>query len=66
MKVWKKIGENTAEKWFTDDFINNEAAQVQEILENFKKNSPQGYASCCAMVRDADFRKNGKTLKKGF
>ncbi|AZI68145.1 hypothetical protein EIB71_10905 [Kaistella daneshvariae] len=46
----EKIAENTAEKWFTDDFINNEAAQVQEILENFKKNSPQGYASCCVII----------------
>ncbi|SFI67618.1 3-oxoadipate enol-lactonase [Kaistella treverensis] len=63
-KGLKPVGENTAEKWFTDDFIKNEPEEVQQILENFKKNSAQGYSSCCAMVRDADFSEEIKNIEK--
>lgn len=58
------VAEATPEKWFTDDFIKNESEQVHEIIQKFKKNSSQGYASNCAMVRDADFREDLKNIEK--
>ncbi|MDO5655974.1 MAG: 3-oxoadipate enol-lactonase [Flavobacteriaceae bacterium] len=58
------VAAGTPEKWFTDDFIENEKEQVEEIIKNFKKNSPEGYAANCAMVRDADFRNELKNIDK--
>ncbi len=57
------VAAGTPAKWFTDDFIENQKNEVEEIINNFKTNSPQGYASNCAMVRDADFRDELKNIK---
>ena len=57
------VAAGTPSKWFTDDFIENEKNEVEGIIENFKKNSPEGYAANCAMVRDADFREELKNIK---
>tara|TARA_B100000780_G_C21048345_1_gene420887 strand:- start:196 stop:978 length:783 start_codon:yes stop_codon:yes gene_type:complete len=46
----------TAERWFTPEFNQNHADKVQAILDVFVKNPVEGYAACCAAVRDADFR----------
>lgn len=58
------VAEGTPSKWFTDDFIENEKGQVEEIITKFKQNSPEGYAANCAMVRDADFRNELKNIQK--
>lgn len=46
----------TAERWFTPDYRAKSPDKVQEILNNFKANSLQGYTACCYAVADADFR----------
>ena len=56
------MADGTAIKWFTDDFIQTEKEEVSEIISRFMDNSPAGYQSNCAMVRDADFRENLKEI----
>lgn len=58
----KPVADGTAIKWFTDDFIQTEKEEVSEILSRFMDNSPAGYQSNCAMVRDTDFRENLKEI----
>lgn len=60
----ESVAAGTPAKWFSDDFIEKEKDQVEEIISNFKKNSPEGYAANCAMVRDADFRDQLKKISK--
>src|SRR5690606_41471432 len=54
--------DGTAIKWFTDEFIQNHSNKVAAVLRDFKQNSPEGYQSNCAMVRDTDFRENLKEI----
>lgn len=46
----------TESRWFTPDFVQEHAQQIQSILNVFKNTPLEGYTSCCAAVRDADFR----------
>lgn len=57
------VAASTPAKWFTDGFIEDEPNQVEGIMSDFKRNSPQGYVSNCAMVRDADFREVLKNIE---
>jgi len=43
-------------RWFTPGFAQAQAAEAQRICQMLAQTSPQGYASNCAAVRDADFR----------
>lgn len=43
-------------RWFTPAFAHAEPAQAQRITEMLAQTSPEGYAACCAAVRDADYR----------
>ncbi|MDF0731082.1 3-oxoadipate enol-lactonase [Pseudomonas entomophila] len=43
-------------RWFTPAFAAAEPAQAQRITEMLAQTSPEGYAACCAAVRDADYR----------
>ena len=58
----KPVADGTAIKWFTDEFIQNHSNKVAAVLRDFKQNSPEGYQSNCAMVRDTDFRENLKEI----
>jgi pimeloyl-ACP methyl ester carboxylesterase len=53
----------TSERWFTSAFRAKNpstATKIQEIVESV---NPEGYISCCAAVRDFDFREQlGKIL----
>ena len=42
--------------WFTDDFRQSHPAIIEQVRKHFNSNDIQGYANCCAAVRDADFR----------
>ncbi len=50
------IVETTLVKWFTDAFRNEGSKRVSETKAVFVANDPKGYCSCCAAIRDADFR----------
>lgn len=43
-------------RWFTAEFAAAHPDQAKRITDMLAATSPQGYASCCAAVRDADFR----------
>lgn len=43
-------------RWFTPGFAKAQPAQAQRICQMLAQTSPQGYASNCAAVRDADYR----------
>ncbi len=52
----------TLERWFTPAF---RAAQPQIVANTsamLHATDPQGYAACCAAIRDADFRSNIRTI----
>lgn len=52
----KPVAAAVIERWFTPKFRASSTgvvARAQQMLEN---SQPEGYASCCAAVRDADFR----------
>jgi len=57
------ILEATAERWFSSDYRTNHPEKVQEILNNFKSTSLQGYTACCHAVAGADFRKQLHNLE---
>jgi 3-oxoadipate enol-lactonase len=64
-KGLEAVASTTPNKWFTKDFIESNTQQVNEIIQEFSKNSFNGYNANCAMVRDADFRDTiHKTDKK--
>jgi 3-oxoadipate enol-lactonase len=59
----KPVAAATIERWFTSAFRATNpftAANIQKIVESV---NPEGYISCCAAVRDFDFREQlGKIL----
>ena len=43
-------------RWFTPRFIAEQPIVVATLKSLMEQSAPQGYAACCAAVRDADFR----------
>ena len=50
------VAEAALQRWFTLAFHQREPATVDRIRKMLLATSPEGYASCCAAVRDVDFR----------
>ncbi|GAA4466995.1 3-oxoadipate enol-lactonase [Nibrella saemangeumensis] len=50
------IADDTMERWFTDSFRINNAQRVAETRAMFLRSHEEGYAACCAAIRDADFQ----------
>jgi 3-oxoadipate enol-lactonase len=48
----------TLERWFTADFRASQPEAVAAIEAMLQATNPQGYAACCAAIRDADFRRS--------
>lgn len=48
----------TAARWFTPPFRRSQPEVVARVLDGLAATSPNGYAACCAAVRDADFWKD--------
>lgn len=46
----------TLERWFTPTFHARHPATIASTAAMLHGTSPQGYAHCCAAIRDADFR----------
>ena len=57
------IAEGVAQRWFTADFIRREPDTVNNIKRMVVETPLEGYASCCAAVRDFDVRNSmGKIM----
>lgn len=52
----ESILEGTATRWFTPEYRQQNPEKVEQILNDFKANSLQGYTACCHAVGIADFR----------
>jgi 3-oxoadipate enol-lactonase len=52
----KPISAATMERWFTPEFRAKNPSTVARIHRMVEGIDPEGYASCCAAVRDFDFR----------
>lgn len=48
----------TMDRWFTNDFIANNAERVDETHQMFVASDVSGYSNCCEAIRDADFRED--------
>jgi len=56
MKGMNSIAPGVMERWFTADFRAKQATNVGPIQKMVEESNPEGYAACCAAVRDFDFR----------
>ncbi len=52
------LAQTAPQRWFTPEFATNHADTVKAVTDVLAATSPQGYAACCAAVRDADFLKH--------
>ena len=44
------------ERWFTPAFRNNHRSEMERMRGMIAATDPQGYAACCAVLREADLR----------
>jgi len=44
------------ERWYTPEFRRGQPAQTLATLQMLETTSPEGYAACCAALRDSDLR----------
>jgi 3-oxoadipate enol-lactonase len=52
----RTLADGVMGRWFTPSFHEAEPETVASIRKTFTGLNPQGYASCCAALRDADLR----------
>jgi 3-oxoadipate enol-lactonase len=52
----KAIGPAVIERWFTPTFREKNSAPIANIQKALEETNPEGYAACCAAVRDFDCR----------
>ena len=50
------VADAVVECWFTPEFRSTRLAQVETIRDMLLATSPEGYAGCCAAIRDMDQR----------
>src|SRR5216684_5218725 len=53
----KSVASAVIERWFSAAFREKAPAKVASTLKMLEESNPEGYAACCAAVRDFDFRK---------
>lgn len=51
------LASTAPQRWFTPEFTTGHPDKVKAVTDVLAATSPQGYAACCAAVRDADFLK---------
>ena len=52
----KSVASAVVERWFSPAFREKAPGTVSKTLEMLEEGDPDGYAACCAAVRDFDFR----------
>lgn len=55
--------EPTMERWFNAAFRAADPATVQRTREQMRATSPEGYAACCAAIRDLDLREGLPSIR---
>jgi 3-oxoadipate enol-lactonase len=48
--------ENVVARWFTPDFFSGEPEKVEKASRMLRETDPEGYAGCCAAIREMDLR----------
>jgi 3-oxoadipate enol-lactonase/4-carboxymuconolactone decarboxylase len=56
------IVDDTMERWFTDEFRNQNSEKVADTKAMFLRSNVAGYSNCCCAIRDADFREQLQNL----
>jgi 3-oxoadipate enol-lactonase len=56
------ITETVLERWFTPRFREREPATVERVRNMLLATSPEGYAGCCAAIRDMDLRNDAARI----
>lgn len=56
------IATTAATRWFTERFIQSQAAIVESLSNDLAAGSAEGYASCCEALAKADLRENLKSI----
>lgn len=57
------IAATAASRWFTDPFIQSNAAVVAELSNDLGAGSPEGYANCCEALAKADVREQLSSIQ---
>ena len=58
----KPIADTAASRWFTEPFIQSNAAVVESLSNDLGAGSPEGYASCCEALAKADLREKLESI----
>jgi 3-oxoadipate enol-lactonase len=59
----KSLASAVIERWFTPGFRAKEPATVATVQKMLEQANPEGYAACCAAVRDFDYRDRLATIR---
>jgi len=54
----KAVAAAVLERWLTSSFRASHPAETKTVLEMLERANPEGYAACCAAVRDTDERQS--------
>ena len=60
----KSIASAVVDRWFTPAFRQKSPATISNILRMLKETNQEGYAACCAAVRDCDFGEQLGEIRK--
>jgi 3-oxoadipate enol-lactonase len=52
----KAVASQVLERWYTPEFRNHSPQLASATLQMLESVSPEGYAACCAALRDSDLR----------
>lgn len=56
------IVDATVTRWFTPGFVARDASTIRKVAEMVATVPPQGYAGCCAAIRDMDQRESIRAI----
>jgi 3-oxoadipate enol-lactonase len=59
----KSIASAVVERWFTPAFRQKATGTIANTLKMLEETNPDGYAACCAAVRDFDFRERVSNIR---
>jgi 3-oxoadipate enol-lactonase len=59
----KSIAPAVVERWFTPAFRQKSPAIVSNTLKMIEEANPDGYSSCCAAIRDCDYREQVAAIR---
>jgi 3-oxoadipate enol-lactonase len=60
----KSVPSAVVDRWFTPAFRQKSPETTANILKMIEETNPEGYAACCAAVRDFDFREQLGKIRK--